>query len=143
MGNNLAGEQVNNNNKAKTKQQTQEQLSSPLSQVLKTYDFGIFENCELHIDISLIYPHLHLLLYHVCRNPHEGPPLPEGICTSGTYCLLLVPSSKEIIHFKGRLIDDVGGFSTIPAAGDGTLTHHLYMSLVSSASISRPISSWC
>ena len=34
---------LNNNNKAKTKQQTQEQLPSPLSQVLKTYDFGNFE----------------------------------------------------------------------------------------------------
>ena len=41
MGNNHAEQQVNNNNKAKSKQQTQEQLSSPLSQVLKTYDFGI------------------------------------------------------------------------------------------------------
>ena len=47
MGNNLAEQQVNNNNKAKTKQQTQEQLSSPLSQVLKTYGFGNCENCEL------------------------------------------------------------------------------------------------
>ena len=28
-----------------SKQKTQEQLSSPLSQVLKTYDFGNFENC--------------------------------------------------------------------------------------------------
>ena len=37
MGNNLAEQHMNNNNKAKTKQQTQEQLSSPLSQVLKTY----------------------------------------------------------------------------------------------------------
>ena len=44
LGNNLAEQQVNNNNKAKTKHQTQEQLSSPLSQVLKTYDFGNFEN---------------------------------------------------------------------------------------------------
>ena len=35
MGNNLAEQQVNNNNKTKTKQQTQEQLSSPLSQVEK------------------------------------------------------------------------------------------------------------
>ena len=34
MGNKLAEQQVNNNNKVKTKQQTQEQLSSPLSQVL-------------------------------------------------------------------------------------------------------------
>ena len=40
MGNNLAQQQVNNNNKAKTKQQTQEQLSSSLSQILKAYDFG-------------------------------------------------------------------------------------------------------
>ena len=47
MGNNLAEQQVTNNNKAKTKQQTQEQLSSPLFQVLKTYDFGNFEICEL------------------------------------------------------------------------------------------------
>ena len=50
MGNNLAEQQVNNNNKAKAKQQTQEQLSSPLSQVLKTYDFGNFENCELEVN---------------------------------------------------------------------------------------------
>ena len=34
---------LDNINKAKIKQQTQEQLSSPLSQVLMTYDFG---NCE-------------------------------------------------------------------------------------------------
>ena len=39
---------------------------------------------------------------------------------------------KEIFHFKGRLIDDVMGFSGVPLAGDGTLTHHLYVSLVSS-----------
>ena len=41
----------NNNNKAKTKQQTQEQLSSPLSQILKNYDFGNFENYELNTEI--------------------------------------------------------------------------------------------
>ena len=54
MGSNLAEQQVNNNNQAKTKQQTQEQFSSPLSQILKTYsyDFGIFVNCELHIGIT-------------------------------------------------------------------------------------------
>ena len=45
---------MNNNNKAKAKHQTQEQISSPLSLVLKTYDFGNFENCELNIDITLI-----------------------------------------------------------------------------------------
>ena len=55
MGNNLAEQQVNNNNKVKMKQQTQEQLSSPLSQVLKTSDFGTFENCELNTEIILIY----------------------------------------------------------------------------------------
>ena len=39
---------------------------------------------------------------------------------------------KEIFHFKGRLIDDGVGFSTIPAAGYGILTHLLYASFVSS-----------
>ena len=39
---------------------------------------------------------------------------------------------KEIFQFKGRLIDDAVGFSTIPPLGDGTLTHLLYVSLVSS-----------
>ena len=34
--------------------------------------------------------------------------------------------------FKGSLIDDVVGFSTAPAAGDGSLIYHLYVSLVSS-----------
>ena len=39
---------------------------------------------------------------------------------------------KEIFHFKVRLISNVVGFSTTPAAGKGILTHHLYVSLVSS-----------
>ena len=69
MGNNLAEQQVNNNNKAK--QQTQEQLSSLLSQVLKTYDAGNCDICEVNIDTTLIYPHLHPVLYHVCRNIHK------------------------------------------------------------------------
>ena len=47
MGNNIAVQHMNNNNKAKAKQQTQEQLSSLLSQALQTNDFGNFENCEL------------------------------------------------------------------------------------------------
>ena len=85
----------------------QEQLSSPLSQVLKTYDFGNFENCELNIDITLIYTHLHPLMYHMCGNTHRRAPFPVGICTFGTYCLLVLPSMKEIFLFKGRLIDDV------------------------------------
>ena len=58
--------------------------------------------------------------------------MPVGICTFGTYCLLHLPLMKEIFLFKGRLIDNVVGFSTIPAAEDGTLTHALYVSLVSS-----------
>ena len=44
MGNCPAEQEVNNNNKAKTKQQMQKQPSSPLSQVLKNYDFGDSEN---------------------------------------------------------------------------------------------------
>ena len=52
---NLAEQQVNNNNKAKTTQQTQQQLSFPLSQALKTHDYGNFENCELDTEINLIY----------------------------------------------------------------------------------------
>ena len=60
MDSNLAEQQVNNNNKAKTKQQMHEQLSSPLSQVLKTYDFGNFENSELKEKLfelsSTLYP---------------------------------------------------------------------------------------
>ena len=40
MGNKLAEQEVNNNYKPITKQQTQEQLFSPLSQVLQTNDFG-------------------------------------------------------------------------------------------------------
>ena len=51
MGNNLAEQQMNSNNQAKAKWQTQEQLSSPLSQVLKTDDFGNLDNCELNIHI--------------------------------------------------------------------------------------------
>ena len=74
MGNNLAEQQVNNNNKAETKQQTQAQLSSPLSQVLKTYDFSNFVNCELNTEIILIYHQLHSPIYHVCRNLHKRPP---------------------------------------------------------------------
>ena len=44
MGNILAEEQVNNNNKAKTEQQMEEQLSSPLPPVLNTNDTGNFGN---------------------------------------------------------------------------------------------------
>ena len=69
----------------------------------------------------------------MCVEIHtEGLSMPLGICTSGTYCLLLLPSTKEIFHVKGRLIGDVAGFSITPAGGEGILTHLLYMSLVSS-----------
>ena len=71
MSNNLAEQQVSKNIKAKAKQQTQEQLSSPQSQVLKTYDFSNFESCELYTDITLFYPHPHPLMYHVCRTSHR------------------------------------------------------------------------
>ena len=52
MGNNLAEQHLNNNNKANTEQQMQEQLSSPLSQVLKIYHFCNFENCGLTMKLS-------------------------------------------------------------------------------------------
>ena len=60
--------------------------------------------------------------------------MPVEKCTSGTYCLLLLPSTKEIFHFKGgSLTIWYGvGFSTAPVAGKGILTHLLYVSLVSS-----------
>ena len=51
MGNNIAEQQLNKNSKAKTTQQTQEQLSSPLTQVLMTYDLCNFKNCELNTEI--------------------------------------------------------------------------------------------
>ena len=50
---------------------TQEQLSSPLSQVLKTHDFGNLENCELNTEIILIYHQLHSPMYHVCGDLHK------------------------------------------------------------------------
>ena len=106
--------------------------SSPLSQVLKTSDFGNFKNCELNIGITLIYPCLHPLMYYACRNPQRRASPYIGICTSGMYCFLLLSSAKEIFHYKGRLIDNVVGFSTIPEAGEGILIHPLYVSLVSS-----------
>ena len=110
----------------------QEQLSSPLSQVLKTYDFGNVENCELNIDISLIYLCLHPLMYNMCRNLHRR----AFLACRNMYLWYILPTvlplMKEDFLFKGRLIDNVMGFSTIPAAGDRTLTHHLYVSSVSS-----------
>ena len=53
MDNTLVDQQMNDTNKAK--QTTQEQLSSPLSQGLKTYDFDNCENCE---------PTMKLLVFH-------------------------------------------------------------------------------
>ena len=47
--NTLVDQQMNN--KTKQTKKPQEQLSSPLSQVLKTYDFGNFENCKLNNEV--------------------------------------------------------------------------------------------
>ena len=66
------------------------------------------------------------------ESTQKGLLFPVGTCTSGTYCLMLLPLAKDTFHFKGRLIDDVVGFSTVPAAGEGILTHPLYVSLVCS-----------
>ena len=105
-----------------------------LSQVQKTYDFGNIENCEQIIDITLIYCSLiSILSCTMCVEIHtEGPLLSCRNMYLCTYCLLLLPLLKEIFHFKGRLIDNVVGFSIVPAAGNGTLTHHVYVSLISS-----------
>ena len=78
MGNNLAEQQVNNNNKAKAQQQTQEQLSSPLSQVLKTMFLVILRIVSLILVLLLIYLHLYSLMYHMCSTLHRG---------FGTHCL--------------------------------------------------------
>ena len=64
------------------------------------------------------------------ESTQKSLPFPVGICTSGTYSLLLLPLARDTFHFKGRLIDDVVGFSTVPAAGEGIPTHPLYVSLV-------------
>ena len=65
--------------------------------------------------------------------------MPVGVCTSGTYCFLLLSLTKEIFNFKWMLIDNVVG----PAAGEGILTHLLYVSLVSShkKTVSKDVSS--
>ena len=56
---------------SKTKQQPKEQLSSPLSQVLKTYDFGNFENCELKVKLSELQSTLYPLLYRKHMDLHR------------------------------------------------------------------------
>ena len=71
MGNNLAEQQVNKNNKTKTEQKLQQQLSSPLSQVLKTYDFGNCENCELKVKLFELSSTSYPQLYHKCRDLHK------------------------------------------------------------------------
>ena len=117
MGNNLAEQQVNNNNKAKTKLQKQEQLSSPLSQVLKTYDFGNFENCEQNTEISL----------ESVINTKE-PPFSCRIMYLWSIVILLLPPVKQIFHFKWWLIGNVVGFFILPTAGYESLTLFLYVS---------------
>ena len=86
---------MSNGNNAKHK--TQEQLSSPLSQVLKTHDFGNFENCELVMklfDVSLTsHPHL----YHKNRNLHKW------ICSPIYLCVSLVQSDPAPVIAKKDL----------------------------------------
>ena len=68
----------------KAKHITQEQLSSPLSQVLKTYDFGNFENCELILKLF----DLSLTSILICTigvgSMQEYLSPPVALCTSGT-----------------------------------------------------------
>ena len=67
MDNTCVDQPMNYNNKGK--QKTQEQLSSPLSQVLKTYDFGNFQSSELIM--KLCDPTFHPHLYNKSRNLHK------------------------------------------------------------------------
>ena len=55
MDNNLAEQKVNKQQQIKIKQQMQVQIFSPLSQVLKSYDFGNCENCELKVKLSELW----------------------------------------------------------------------------------------
>ena len=116
MGNNLA-EQHMNNNKAKTKQQTQEQLSSPLSQVLKTYDFGNLENCEPKLrlfDLSSTS----ILICTTRVEIYTKEPSPSCSFMYLWYIVILIQSLlKEIFLFKWGLIGDVVGFFIHSTAG--------------------------
>ena len=62
----------------------------------------------------------------------EGP----SLACRNMYLWYILPPTSSIderdLPLQRRLIDDVVGFSTIPAAGDGTMTHLLYVSLVPS-----------
>ena len=100
MNNNLAEQQVNNNNKAKTKQESQEQLSSPLSQVLMTSDFGNFENCELKVKLSELSSTSYPQLYHEHRHLHKKIRLNMDLSCSPMYlwykCSCSSTSGKRI-----------------------------------------------
>ena len=71
INNNLAEQHVNNNYKPKTEQEPQEQPSSPLPQVLKTCDFGNFENCELTVELSELSLTPYPQMYHEHRDLHK------------------------------------------------------------------------
>ena len=116
MGNNLAEQQVNKNNKAKTKQQTQEQLSSPLSQVLKTYNVDNLQNCDLNTEIIGPIIHLHSHWYHMRRNLHKRASILLYFKYLWYIVILIQSLLKEIFLFKWRLIGDVVGFFIHPTA---------------------------
>ena len=71
---------VSTDEEQKQSKKTQEQLSSPLSQVLKTYDFGNFEKCELIIKLFNLSLTSHPCLYHKSRNLHKWTCSPMWLC---------------------------------------------------------------
>ena len=88
--------QVNNNNNKAKKQELQEQLSSPLSQVLRTYDFGSVENCELKVELSELSLTSYPQLYHEQRVLHKTIWLNMYLSCSPVY-----------LWYKNTLVNDL------------------------------------
>ena len=63
----------------------QERFSSPLSQVLKTYDFGNFENCEPEVKLSSICT---MTIGIYMKGSDSTWIFHVGLCTFGTKALV-------------------------------------------------------
>ena len=56
------------------------------------FDYGKFESCELNIDTTLIYLHLHPLMYHMCRNLHRK----ASLACRNMYLWYILPAASSI-----------------------------------------------
>ena len=63
-------------------------------------------------------------MYHMCRNPHEGPPSSCWNMYSGTFAPASLVDERDLPH-QMRLIDDVVDCSIPPMAEEGILTYLL------------------